>query len=821
MTRSTEGPGLEALLAHRAWLRRLAAHLLGGKDGAEDAAQETVLAALRTPPSRGDGARPWLAQVLRNVVRRGGRDHDRRRARERAYAELGATTAEPASDSLELLETQRLLTELVATLEEPYRTTLVQRYFEDRTAAEIARAEGVPEGTVRWRTKEGLTRLRQRLAERHGGDERAWRGALIGMGAVPLRGASACVRMAIIALPGVVALGLFLIARGLAPPGTLGAGDGLREGRGAPPPPLLSTAAAPSGDEVRGPGRAPLVLLPRILNLIRIADATWRPLASDDLPTRGDPSAPIMVFAVVDLSTPIVAEALSTIDKIVQAYPEDLRLVVRPVAQWPATALLAEAVMAAHERGKFWPFIERVKTDLEHLDEDSLASHARAIGLDGPAFREALLDRRFKPFVDRSTRMVREASTVLAVGATFLIDGQLLPGVPLESTLKAAVDDVLDRRRGGLLTDRLVLSPQVLQPGPLLWPPPRVGLSEKALGSPVALPPTPPDAPVRGNPHALLEVLYFDNLVGTRDTNDAGRMLDGLLRTHGHLIRLVARPLARRSPDGLRAVEALWAAHEQGTFWDLHDGLRAQGPPFTRPVLERLAAEAGLNLAAFRAALDDRRFAARVERDTAAHAGVRFEQWPAFVIDGVVARGPSAVWALLESALRRKGVRPPQTDVPPAVDPNAPLQDFRRLAPHVSLGQLHDSEARDPVWAPAMEAALGPRMQAELTTLFPQLTSVRLDCRTTTCEVTWAPATGSTVARVLVALYPAPAGRFSQDTAALLLLRTPEESTVEHMLERLFARRRRTLEALREGRRAGDLSLRDEGVPPLQRWPRE
>tara|TARA_R110002072_G_scaffold253748_4_gene412516 strand:- start:424 stop:2748 length:2325 start_codon:yes stop_codon:yes gene_type:complete len=71
-------------------------------------------------------------------------------------------------DALERMDTQRLLLEAVRTLEEPVRTTVVRRYFEGLSSAEIARASGVPAGTVRARLKRGLDQLRERLDREHG-----------------------------------------------------------------------------------------------------------------------------------------------------------------------------------------------------------------------------------------------------------------------------------------------------------------------------------------------------------------------------------------------------------------------------------------------------------------------------------------------------------------------------------------------------------------------------------------------------------------------------------------------------------------------------
>jgi hypothetical protein len=54
----------------------------------------------------------------------------------------------------------------VAELEEPYRTTLILRFYDGLAPTEIARHLGVPASTVRVRLKRGLDRLRVRLEER-------------------------------------------------------------------------------------------------------------------------------------------------------------------------------------------------------------------------------------------------------------------------------------------------------------------------------------------------------------------------------------------------------------------------------------------------------------------------------------------------------------------------------------------------------------------------------------------------------------------------------------------------------------------------------
>src|SRR5262245_58481893 len=80
------------------------------------------------------------------------------------------TTPEEAAERMEI---HRLLAGLVAELDEPYRHVVYLRYVEDRDPSEIARLLDAPPGTIRWRLKEALGRLRARLDERYGSKD-AW-----------------------------------------------------------------------------------------------------------------------------------------------------------------------------------------------------------------------------------------------------------------------------------------------------------------------------------------------------------------------------------------------------------------------------------------------------------------------------------------------------------------------------------------------------------------------------------------------------------------------------------------------------------------------
>jgi RNA polymerase sigma-70 factor (ECF subfamily) len=162
--------GPERLLEHAAWARRLARELVADAAAADDVVQEAWLAATRKPPSEDRPLRQWLGRVLRNAARQRSRSERRRAAREHVSARSEAL---PGPDELvERLDSQRALAEELAKLDEPFRSTVLLRFFEDLEPSEIARRQGLPSGTVRWRLKRGLDELRSRLDARFGGRRR-------------------------------------------------------------------------------------------------------------------------------------------------------------------------------------------------------------------------------------------------------------------------------------------------------------------------------------------------------------------------------------------------------------------------------------------------------------------------------------------------------------------------------------------------------------------------------------------------------------------------------------------------------------------------
>ncbi len=154
----------ESLLASSGWVRALARNLVIDAHRAEDLSQDAWVAALEGRPAKGVSLRRWIAGVMRNLARQSRRGELRRADRELAAARISEPTrTEPVADTLERLEAHRAVVEAVMGLHEPYRKTIVLRYFDGLEPRAIAEREQVPARTVHTRLTRGHAMLRARL----------------------------------------------------------------------------------------------------------------------------------------------------------------------------------------------------------------------------------------------------------------------------------------------------------------------------------------------------------------------------------------------------------------------------------------------------------------------------------------------------------------------------------------------------------------------------------------------------------------------------------------------------------------------------------
>ena len=163
-------PGaVEALVtAHRPAIYRLAVSILDDPAEADEATQETFLAALRALPAyRGDAAfNTWLYRIAVNVCRgrlRQGRAWQRLKdALQAAQRWWGEPPPTPEA-AVARRQTEAAVYRAVQALGEKHRLPVILRYYHGLSVAEIAQVLAVNEGTVHSRLSIARERLRVAL----------------------------------------------------------------------------------------------------------------------------------------------------------------------------------------------------------------------------------------------------------------------------------------------------------------------------------------------------------------------------------------------------------------------------------------------------------------------------------------------------------------------------------------------------------------------------------------------------------------------------------------------------------------------------------
>ena len=140
-------------------------HMTGNRAVAEELAQEAFLSAWKGIRTfrRGRPFKPWLMRILVNEVMA-----MRRRRRVDTTPIEGEDwpgDAEDPAASLESRLERQTLQQAVAALSPEHRQVVALRYFAQMSVAEVARAAGLNEGTVKSRLHRAHQALRERLSD--------------------------------------------------------------------------------------------------------------------------------------------------------------------------------------------------------------------------------------------------------------------------------------------------------------------------------------------------------------------------------------------------------------------------------------------------------------------------------------------------------------------------------------------------------------------------------------------------------------------------------------------------------------------------------
>lgn len=163
------GADIEALVyTHYDAIYRLALSILADADEAEDAVQETFIAADRALDQyRGQSSiKTWLYAIAINQCRQLLRKRKRRQTIADAWQTARSLLPRPAlpEETMTQTETEDWLRQAVADLKEKHRLPIILRYAHNMTAPEIAQVLQISEGTVHSRLHYARRELKHKLA---------------------------------------------------------------------------------------------------------------------------------------------------------------------------------------------------------------------------------------------------------------------------------------------------------------------------------------------------------------------------------------------------------------------------------------------------------------------------------------------------------------------------------------------------------------------------------------------------------------------------------------------------------------------------------
>jgi protein-disulfide isomerase len=148
------------------------------------------------------------------------------------------------------------------------------------------------------------------------------------------------------------------------------------------------------------------------------------PISIDGAPAKGPENAKITLVEFSDFQCPYCAAAVHHIDEILAKHPADVRLVFKqfPLDIHSQAELAAEAALAAHAQGKFWPMHDKLYANFRAISKEKIDQIASEIGLDLVRFSMDLKSRKYKPVVEKELAEGEQAG--VAGTPTLFVDGK-------------------------------------------------------------------------------------------------------------------------------------------------------------------------------------------------------------------------------------------------------------------------------------------------------------------------------------------------------------------------------------------------------------
>jgi protein-disulfide isomerase len=383
-----------------------------------------------------------------------------------------------------------------------------------------------------------------------------------------------------------------------------------------------------------------------------------------DSPARGPADALATLVLFTDFQCPFCARVTPTLEQLLEAYPQDLRLVFKNNALpgHDHAQITHEAAMAAKEQGKFWEYHDKVFHTMKEyydnpnrdpnaphpLDREALEKYAEELGLNMGQFRRSLDEHTGKAAIDADMTVARQFN--ITGTPTFVLNGKKFSGaLPLEQ-FKARVDQAIAEAKKlvdagtpraqvyekiiAAGSDRAIFLPMPAgDQAPPREPPPR----REAPPMPSEVKDVKTEAwnPARGPANAKVTVVLFCEYLCPY-CRRVQPTLQTLLQAYGNDVRVVYRSHIVHPPAEPASLASLAAMRQGQEKWQaFHDLMFAnQGQARDRAGIEALAEQAGLNMERLRADMDSAEIRAQLDADKAEAGRLGVTGTPTLFING-------------------------------------------------------------------------------------------------------------------------------------------------------------------------------------------
>jgi protein-disulfide isomerase len=389
------------------------------------------------------------------------------------------------------------------------------------------------------------------------------------------------------------------------------------------------------------------------------------PVTKQD-PQKGPDDALVTLVVFSDFQCPFCSRVVPTLEGVTQKYGNDLRVVWKhnplPFHQdaTPAATLASEAFQEGGSK-KFWEAHDLLFKNQSALGRADLENYGKQLGLNAKKVTSALDGNSFKAKIEEDQALARNLG---ASGTpSFFVNGRSLRGAQPQPAFEKLIDAELAKAKAKVAsgTAKAKVYEEITKDGASKPAP-----APAAAGAPdenkiydIAV---PKDAPSKGGKNAKVVIQEFSDFQ-CPFCSRVGPTVKQISDEYKDKVRIVWRnyPLPFHQNAG-PAAQASMEVFDQGgseKFWAYHDLMFANQGSLARADLEKYAEQVGgVNMAKFRAALDNKTHEARVKADMDAvtKAGASIGT-PSFFINGKLLQGAQpfdAFKTAIDAALKAK-----------------------------------------------------------------------------------------------------------------------------------------------------------------------